>query len=556
MAISGIDPPDCNTSPTAWSPCGQFVAMLIKGTVEIRGPLTFELLSTFQPAEPTSELVGPLSYSPDGHSLACASSNAIVVWDIQTGGVIREINYNITPATKWWQESKLVWSLDGWLISIMHQSHNLSVVYSYDVALGMVLSSHPSQSKGQYLWAHNKSFLMVELDCEASMINIFEVGGTLTKIKAFPIQLGKSGYRIESFSPTTYHVSLSGHYQLLIIDIRKSRGLLDEGCLPYGGFKTHTFSSDGGHFAASSDNGIHIWEYNDDCYTLWRKFPSWISSCTNLLFSPTSPLILGDFEGVLKLWKWDGPSITSTIHCQQLSIFSSSGAYIITASYEESTVTITNTLSKTPSQLIDTDMEISGLALVGNVLLVMDLQAIVAWQLTEDGLVNNVLGKRRASHSDSIWAALLDSLDNETLLIKDQTGMIGSYGSTPQIYETQCEDVFELPEGPNPWYPFWFIFRGWHHLCDSFMHGTPLGTDPGPSEVTLKEGWVEDHKGRHLLWLPFEWEMGIAIEDGLNGEVVGLIPQSSTVHFESPGRYSIIVKVWSDSLPSPDPRTV
>jgi WD40 repeat protein len=93
-----------------WSPCGQFVAVQTEKAVEIRDPLSFELLSTLQPTEPTSQLMGALAYSPDGHSLASLSNTSLIIWDIQTGGVAKEIPCDKTSG------GSVVWSLmeDSW----------------------------------------------------------------------------------------------------------------------------------------------------------------------------------------------------------------------------------------------------------------------------------------------------------------------------------------------------------------------------------------------------------------------------------------------------------
>jgi len=78
----------------AWSQCGQFVATQKQDGVEIRDPLTLGLLFTLKPTETSPPLTGPLAYSPDGHSLACLSSAAIIIWDIQAREVIKEIEWN------------------------------------------------------------------------------------------------------------------------------------------------------------------------------------------------------------------------------------------------------------------------------------------------------------------------------------------------------------------------------------------------------------------------------------------------------------------------------
>jgi WD40 repeat protein len=86
-SIQGYDYKLCT-----WSPCGQFIAAQTSEAVEIRNCLTLELLTTLKPTETTpSALMGPLAYSPDGHSLACGSNTAILIWDIQTGGIAKEI---------------------------------------------------------------------------------------------------------------------------------------------------------------------------------------------------------------------------------------------------------------------------------------------------------------------------------------------------------------------------------------------------------------------------------------------------------------------------------
>jgi len=536
MAISGSDPSHGEVSCISWSPCGQFIATLIKGAVEVWDPLTFGLLSTLQPIEPTPEFVGDLTYSPDGCSLACASSIAIVVWDIQTGGVVREIQHHPSKPQQWLDQ--LVWSLDGGLIcAVVSEKDNLDMC-RYDVASGTALSPVVLQSKvGQYLWAHNKSFRVITstVDSGVHTFDIFEVGGTLTKIGSFPIQQEEWRGEIGSFSPTTYCVSFSHLGQLLILDIQKSGILLDE--KDY--FADHSFSSDGGHFAASSYSSIHIWKFNGSHYTPWRNFPTQDPEWSKVLLSPTSPLVLGNFDGIVKLWYLGGPSKSSTVYSQQLSISASSGVYITTANYGESTVTITNTVSNNPSQYIDTDMEISGLALIGNVLLVMDSKVAVAWQLTEEGLVDNVFGMRRASHIDTIWSTPLDNPDNARLLPEDQAEAIRS-SIDPLCLSIIDEQQERMAAGRKEWDPFNFIFQGWNHLHNRFMDGTPCKDDQGLSDSTFKEGgWAKDDEGKHLLWIPIEWGIGIIVFDS---EEVAWFPDVPTIWFESAGHFSIIVK--------------
>ena len=71
-----------------WSPCGRFIAAQTQETVEIRDPLSSELLSTL--TQPKAGCTGRLAYSPDGYSLASLSNTSLTIWDVQTGGVTRD----------------------------------------------------------------------------------------------------------------------------------------------------------------------------------------------------------------------------------------------------------------------------------------------------------------------------------------------------------------------------------------------------------------------------------------------------------------------------------
>ena len=233
----------------SWSPCGGFVATGNKDAVQILDPLTAELVPILQPEFPF-RLFGTPVYSPDGRSLACASDIGILIWDIQTGEVAKDIQSWATPSTL------LVWSLDGRKIcAVTWRKHADFTVARFDVVSGTEQSSIISHSEFRpCLWAHDKLFRVMTTriniggtDCT---IDIFEVGPTLTKIESFDVRLGGTGIdyirrEIESFSPTTYRISVSD--PLLVLDIRNSGRLLDETQR----FYSDSFSPDGGFFAAS-----------------------------------------------------------------------------------------------------------------------------------------------------------------------------------------------------------------------------------------------------------------------------------------------------------------
>jgi len=539
--------------------------MQTREAVEIRSTHAFELLSTLQPIDPTSELKGPLAYSPDGCSLACVSNTAIMVWDIQTGGVVKDIQCDTTYS------HFLMWSLDGRLIGIIDYDQDMGdsfTVCEYDVVLGTTLSSIILQSRDiPCFWAHNESFRVMTTvwDSKACTINIFEVGPTLTKIESFPIQLGEHNYRIVSFSPITYHVSISTEWEdhrLLILDIQNSGRLLDiEGEEE---FNLHSFSSDGSLFTASQEGSVHIWKYDNGCYFPWKYSPLLGYGSFVALFSPTSLSILGHFRNALRLWHLDSPSIAPCVYSQPLSIISHHGSRIITAYRQGYTITISNLLLQTPPWFIDTDIEISGLELTGNVLLVVGSEGIVAWLLTEEGLptkkgllikewlVDDVLEKRRVGYSDSIWTVPIprDSLGHPMFSVEGEIGVIIPGEDISHIYHIKTGKVLDFCQVflhlNGPWYSLGGMGQAQNHLYHSSTHSAFPEDSCDSSKITFGEGWIKNHEGKHLMWLPVEWRIA---DENLDDEGdIKWFSDITTMRITSPRELVVIKLMLTPSL--------
>ena len=153
---SSIDIPrqDDSSDHPIWSPCSRFVATRVQGAMRIWDLLTAELLSTLQFSERVPLSMYTPAYSPDGCSLACASDTGITIWDIQTGGVAKEIQYS--PS----RFPLLVWSLDGRSICVMDwEEFFYFTVQRFDVVSSTKKSSVESYSRFRpHLWAHEQSF--------------------------------------------------------------------------------------------------------------------------------------------------------------------------------------------------------------------------------------------------------------------------------------------------------------------------------------------------------------------------------------------------------------
>ena len=345
MASVSTEPPLYKPllSPFTWSPCGHFVAVEINGTVEIRSALTLNLLSTLQSAGVAMR--SRLTYSPDGHSLACCSDTAIIIWDTQTGGVVRKIDRGVTNLVL-----EFVWSLDGNMISTFSRVIGAFAVHIYDIVSGTMQSfSEVDSRNNRCLWAHDKSFRVITttIGVKGSIINIYEVGSTLTKVEQFHFQ---SYLFNEVFSPTTYRIAVHDPDKLLILNVHNSEVLLQESGL----HQYATFSPDGNFVAAVIGGRLLIWRYTSGHYTRWREFqqkPDFFQ------FSPTSPSILSCKGPLLSVAHLDHSPVATTIesgatiHKVQLDAYHSHGTYIAMTRHGESVITITNLHSQNPPPL-------------------------------------------------------------------------------------------------------------------------------------------------------------------------------------------------------------
>jgi len=401
--------------------------------------------------------------------------------------------------------------------------------------VGKVLSSSTLRSREKpHFWAHDKSFriVMAVQGRKGWTIDIFEVAGSaLTKIETFPFRLNCP---FEAFSPATYRVSLSvagdrnSDPKLFIWDVRNSEVLLQE----TGHYWHFSFSPNGIFFAAFTGDRLPVWRYSSGRYTRWREFQQ---TPTPLQFSPSSSSILGCAGTLLRVLYLDhSPAALSTesvvvAPSRPQDAFSPDSSYIATAYSGKGTVKITDLRSQnpSPSQFIDTDLEISAIVLTGNVLLVKGSDTVVAWLLTDEGVVDGIFGNTRADRNDSLWDISLRALaarwarllgrgggDGDRHLefsVQDEIAAIKLNGYVVRTYNTGTGEIVESVETPLHLRPTWYNFHNrqrddsdlYHRdLC---KHRGLLESDWPVSQTTLRDGWVKDPEGKHRLWLHARW---------------------------------------------------
>jgi hypothetical protein len=512
---------------STWSPCGKFLAVATPNNVEIWDTLTLERHSTLWSTGPSRKLqdipaCSPdgITYSPDGRSLACysSSSTAIIIWDIQTGGVVDGIECGAVGTTL----ESLVWSHDGKTIGAIFACGQDWAVCVCDVALGtMVVPGILQSSHKPYLWPHNKSLrVLAILDHKHIDFNIYEVGPTLIRIRLFAITHDfPNDPKIISFSPTTHHVSIVTKHTLLVVNHHDQVVLSQKIDNFYGNY----FSPDGNLLVASRKDFVHIWQHGYNQYSLWKKIPLRGGPGDlpqSFRFSPTSASVLISGEGFLEVVHLDdheaNPPKKSL--CQYGKI-STNGTYIVTADQDGGTVTITTLHSQISSQLIDTSFKIHGLALTGNVLLVEGEMVegeitIVAWRLTAEGAVEGILGNKVADLRQGIWRCRWPRHGAVESLVMSGTGAIRIPGKCFLCYNTNTGECYKSVPIQVPSHS-----SSWHNLTDdrnfhTLLHyhsfherNDPLEDDQPASIPGYKEGWVKYPEGEHphRFWLPAHW---------------------------------------------------
>jgi hypothetical protein len=516
---------------STWSPCGKSLAVATLNNVEIWDIPTLGKRSTLQPTNPSHKLWDTLeqdvpkyspsgiAYSPDGHSLACycSSSTAIIIWDIQTGGVVNEIGCGGIGTTF----ESLAWSSDGKTVGAIHMGYQGWVVCVCDIALGTVVSPGTLQSSYKpCLSPHDKSIqVLTILDHGHISLSIYEIGPPLLRIKSFSISSTHGKLQTISFSPTTGQISaVTYKHILLVLSCQDSGDLLKE----VGGYDGNCFSPNGDLLGAFGKDGVDIWKYKGDLqvnesYLWWKKIPFWSDSADlpqGLQFSPTSSSVLISREGFLEVVHLDDAEAKPpTKPPHQFGKISANSTYIVTADWGGHIVTITNLSYQIPPQFINIRQGIYGLALTGNVLLVEEPSAIVAWQLTAAGKVVGAVDGRVADRSSSIWHYWQPLDIAVECLVTDNIGTIQVPRLNPFCYNINTGKSVSIQMPPLPTYKQTLADLNFHtHLHYHSFHEcyNPPEDNQLASIPSYKAGWVKYPEGEHphRFWLPPHWMAG------------------------------------------------
>ena len=514
---------DDNYWNCVWSPCSQFIATHTGKVIEIRNQLTLEVSTTLQPTETTLKPMGRLAYSPDGHFLACASNGFILIWDIQTGGVVREIECGSYLVS-------LAWSLNGRTVGVIdwpggdkartwtsgYEAWRANVI-TYDLTSGRQLFSGPlyprstlclSESVELHLWAHEESFRTIHMRKHSYFdggglveVDIFEVNHALVNIRSFSLTSTGCSYPDISLSPTTCRIAISDENVLHIFENWNSTCMLEE----MGWFTYHNFSSDGSLFAAfKHPNVVHIWKYGSLHFLPWKKF-TFMDILTSLQFSPDLLSFMQCSGTTLNVWRLhDLPLLPTTSRSPQAGLTCS--GQIVQAS--GNFITIVNPHSR-PSRVavVDAGAEIQAFILTGNVLLVAAEWIITAWLVPPAGFVD---GCRLVDRGDALWVI---QVSDPWVGVAGKVGFIHTDLGPHIFYHTETGEVLNLDYSTTT---FWGRFLTRHFDGDDYRHFHNLPQShalPQSCWETSRGGWVKDSEGRCRFWLPVDWRREWRVED-------------------------------------------
>ena len=470
---------------------------------------------------PISTLI--LTSTPRWHHRQAKTT--IVVWDIQTGVVIRRTD------TKYC--NKILFHGDQRIITLVQSDKDFSV---YDVLNGTQLlqgaiqSLQDSQLGAYWIYEDALQFTISTNIDGKCIIKTYKYQKTSTPslcvLSSFFVPTYKGRF---SFSPVSFHGSFITATEVIILDIQNSKLLLytkvAQSVYPLLGY----FSPDGCFFACGIEHRIFVWQNTPTGYLHWSSLRPRLPF-QGFSWSPTSTSILcwGSW-GIQLLHLGDHPSplFPDRIEPERkwgdhLVAYSTDWTHIAVTQEGNSIITVLDCLSGTTKWLVDTDMHILEIKMAGNTIFVVDEHQIGSWDLKPGGIVSGIhellaIGadvKYLTISHDFSWVAF--TRGRELLL----------YGIKPQDFPEsifQGIDSTTIQFSPNE-NQLWFTIsddttsktivkldiENWNPAGGVEKHPkhglswTNLFSPCG-HYIGIDSGWVTDPRGNKLLWLPPHW---------------------------------------------------
>ena len=506
----------------------------------------------------------------------------VVVWDIQTGVVIKDFRIGTTIP------EEIAFCGNQIIVLISGSGKTLRV---YDVLRGVQLSEEallPSHARyARSYWGHGDSILLAtsfEINGKIT-INIRDLQPTsslpfpviesflLQPTSCLPFPVNES-FLLQphegeiSFSPVSFHASFHTNHGVIILNVRDLKILLEMGGSAGQNYaKSLCFSPDGHFFAYRTQaEVIHVWKNKSTSYVPWSNFALQFPGLNGFAFSPSAISILswGSYGIELLDNHLRPPPPEGARHDRKtgahLVAYSADGTSIATARSRESVITILDPLLDTPQRYINTNMRILEIKIFDNVLFVADENELVSWDLGVGGTGRDAHGVRRGT-LDGILGTGLFKISNDCSQIAIVTEMaVFLYDIKTKRILNECKIEHVTLDQPTTDYIWDIRFSPDGHQLRFLLGEIPIGAS-GPcycatllttkdwrsAEVTREfledgwsrdsrfpppgyrtrvgSGWVEGPGGRKLLWLPPHWRTRRMTETMWDGNFLALVDE-------------------------------
>jgi len=409
-----------------WSPCSKFIAIAQDGTnaIHILDSVTLQQCKILRPPQGTSTQHGVLIFSPDTQMLTYSGPNHldqelfVITWNLHTG-CVASINKWQVLVQDIVAAPSITYSTDGKMVGVFCQPlDGAARIFICTVASSIYTISHSLDTGVQLpgnIWTSGGSLRFATAD--RITITIWEIpfapGATPAKVKTLPapdslIDCKRIGVQL---LPSLYRLAIAYSDKVLVWDTWNSKCLLQHEDTGFG--SRMSFSPNGRFFASkTSRSEIYLWRETSNGYILCKVFFSGAVYSTPL-FSQNGGLIAMFGGHTIQLWwtkNFANPSSGSLARTSQgagkfVLDFSPDGVLAVVAMQKDDLVRVISLKSGAPQLTIDVGMEVYGLRVIRDSIVIIGDCKAVAWNLP----TGNCIPGSRAGPKDSTWTIDLSS---------------------------------------------------------------------------------------------------------------------------------------------------
>ena len=366
--------------------------------MDVLDSVTLQRLQTFEPQQGICTHSG-LIFSPDSRILTFSGYRdqelCVESWDLQTGGVASIVKWQ-EPWEIMSGHPSITYSANGQMVAVCFDYNGTVKIFVCDVASGVHMHSHTLNGDtplSNNICTYGESLRFAAVGRRTRTITIWEVGftsgATPTEIETLPAPDGYDN-RYGSFLllPAPCRLAIAFEGGVLVHDVRNSKHLLR-----YMGMNANldigmSFSSDGRFFMCSSESRIHLWKESSTGYILHETLATSIGDLSPLL-SPNGGSIVAFDDRMIWLWrtkKFTAPpssTLTRAPQCTEDFVldFSPDGMLAMVAMQGDNMVAFLNLKSGVPQLIIDAGMEVFGLGVIENTVVVIGFKEAITWNL-------------------------------------------------------------------------------------------------------------------------------------------------------------------------------